>query len=1023
MVGSLGPRVGGAHVDVNLKFDDNSINTVGKQIQKQLSSLGRDIAKVGDRNREVYRSIGKDAVTAWRAFLGAVVVGAPHVGSAISALSGAATMLAGSLYSTAQAGYALGPVLTSLGLAGLTLKVGMRGFASAVSETNPKALKEMLADMPKSMQNAVMATRKLSNEMRAAIWPKLFVGLSDGIEKLRNTGVIQRGLGLMADQLNRLAKGVLNYANSKQGISTLNKFFANNAKIFGSLSKAAVPFLDGFLRLMNALSPAALRLTGRITDMAKSFQGWTKEAGFGKRIDDMMKGAEKTAGLLWKTLSNLGHAIINVFNIANPSTNNFLQMLVDLTQRFEDFTNSAKGKNDIATWAAQSVDVMRQFGHTIEAVFKVIAALADPRVIISFLKTLQGAFEYLNKLPLEKIINAFTTLSEALQPVSSLFLAMTIGVVAFNILLGSLIGQMGGVFSVFFKLLKFKILIKVLKDMGGGAGAAGKGAEGAAKKAGLLRRAWEFLLKVINKVRGAFSKVTGFFSKTGATTGETASKVSRLGKVFKPVLSILGRFVKFAGFVGIAVWIGILIAKSKDLQAKLGKMWDAFKGVGSSLKDAFSEIGTALKPLAPVAKGAGKAFGFVFDILDKIATLAIGLVIDTITYALESLANVITGAGRIIAGLINVLVGLFTLDFGKVWDGLKQMFSGLGPLLKGAFGLFITFFAPARLAKLGGLAIKGLAGGLGKAMPGVLAAIGKFITSALKFFVELAPKLLSLGGKALLWLGKAIVKYAPKVLLFVGKLELGIIKFIAKLPGKLLSLGGRAIMWLGKSVVKGTPKVLIAAGKIYVGIIEWIMKLPGRLLDLGKTAVTKLGSAIRSGIGTLRGIAGDIVTSVVNIIKGLPGKLLNLAGDLLSAGKTLGGKILEGIRSGITAIGDMASSVAADLKAGINSAIGLPKTLSFSVMGKKIGFTIPGFEKGTMFAPGGLALVGEGGPELVNLPRGSRVHTNAESKKMMGSGLPSTVILRVGARDFLAYVEEVADDRINAADNLAWQGA
>jgi hypothetical protein len=42
---------------------------------------------------------------------------------------------------------------------------------------------------------------------------------------------------------------------------------------------------------------------------------------------------------------------------------------------------------------------------------------------------------------------------------------------------------------------------------------------------------------------------------------------------------------------------------------------------------------------------------------------------------------------------------------------------------------------------------------------------------------------------------------------------------------------------------------------------------------------------------------------------------------------------------------------------------------------------------------------------------------------MMGSGLPKSVILRVGARDFVAYVEEVADGRINAADNLAWQGA
>lgn len=40
------------------------------------------------------------------------------------------------------------------------------------------------------------------------------------------------------------------------------------------------------------------------------------------------------------------------------------------------------------------------------------------------------------------------------------------------------------------------------------------------------------------------------------------------------------------------------------------------------------------------------------------------------------------------------------------------------------------------------------------------------------------------------------------------------------------------------------------------------------------------------------------------------------------------------------------------------------------------GFKIPGFANGTNFAPGGLALVGERGPELVNLPPGSRVTPN-----------------------------------------------
>src|SRR5690606_21561691 len=37
---------------------------------------------------------------------------------------------------------------------------------------------------------------------------------------------------------------------------------------------------------------------------------------------------------------------------------------------------------------------------------------------------------------------------------------------------------------------------------------------------------------------------------------------------------------------------------------------------------------------------------------------------------------------------------------------------------------------------------------------------------------------------------------------------------------------------------------------------------------------------------------------------------------------------------------------------------------------------VPGYANGTNFHPGGLAMVGERGPELVSMPRGSRVFPN-----------------------------------------------
>jgi len=71
---------------------------------------------------------------------------------------------------------------------------------------------------------------------------------------------------------------------------------------------------------------------------------------------------------------------------------------------------------------------------------------------------------------------------------------------------------------------------------------------------------------------------------------------------------------------------------------------------------------------------------------------------------------------------------------------------------------------------------------------------------------------------------------------------------------------------------------------------------------------------------------------------------------------------------------------------------------------------IPGFATGTNFAPGGLALVGERGPELVNLPMGSAVYNNRLTQSALtgGGGMNITVDGVIRGND-LALVLRRAD--------------
>jgi hypothetical protein len=59
----------------------------------------------------------------------------------------------------------------------------------------------------------------------------------------------------------------------------------------------------------------------------------------------------------------------------------------------------------------------------------------------------------------------------------------------------------------------------------------------------------------------------------------------------------------------------------------------------------------------------------------------------------------------------------------------------------------------------------------------------------------------------------------------------------------------------------------------------------------------------------------------------------------------------------------------------VSPGFGTAETINASAL-RGIGKTIPAYAGGTNYAPGGAALVGERGPELINLPKGSRVTPN-----------------------------------------------
>lgn len=121
--------------------------------------------------------------------------------------------------------------------------------------------------------------------------------------------------------------------------------------------------------------------------------------------------------------------------------------------------------------------------------------------------------------------------------------------------------------------------------------------------------------------------------------------------------------------------------------------------------------------------------------------------------------------------------------------------------------------------------------------------------------------------------------------------------------------------------------------------------------------------------------------SIGEAIKNAPAKFLSAAGK---AFRSLGSSLLKNFMDGFIS-GTGTAAIGQKIKDAINQA--LPDTVTF--FGGKGGVPavtvkVPQFASGVQNFGGGLALVGEQGPELVNLPRGSDVYSNQQSRKMGG---------------------------------------
>jgi hypothetical protein len=187
-----------------------------------------------------------------------------------------------------------------------------------------------------------------------------------------------------------------------------------------------------------------------------------------------------------------------------------------------------------------------------------------------------------------------------------------------------------------------------------------------------------------------------------------------------------------------------------------------------------------------------------------------------------------------------------------------------------------------------------------------------------------------------------------------------------------------------------------------------------QLLDAGTPAVIDLNNqALRGVAETLRDLEKQdfsleiIRPEAFQRAERFAEGLANNLSQALVFGQSLGGALVSSIKA---AAAELVTSRLLDFLLGGRGAGGFR---TGGLLGSLFG--IPRFADGTNFAPGGLAMVGERGRELVRLPRGSQVIPNGQTEAMLGRARAEPVELVVRTEPSPLFVTSVVQGSRGAA--------
>lgn len=462
---------------------------------------------------------------------------------------------------------------------------------------------------------------------------------------------------------------------------------------------------------------------------------------------------------------------------------------------------------------------------------------------------------------------------------------------------------------------------------------------------------------------------------------------------------------------GVPIWQYLADATGKSVEEVRKDVSAGAIDIATFRKAIDENIGGAAKKMGQISwsgmvsnieASLGRIGASIWGATDDANSLS-GVLLELGNKAMRPLGNVEKKAaelGRTLGGTARLLTDFFSggVDsetFNGVSKEAQDLFKKIQPMAEKIKGINDAF---SGMSTKGKLSFAGIALGAGP----VLKIAGKLSSK----FGDVAPKLGEMVAKAGGFSG-----IASKLLSSLG-IGVGLFAGMFLNSKKLRSSFGDVIEAMGPGLGDVLSSLASNFGAIFGAIGNILGSLGDAFAPLISAAAPVLGS-IASLFGAIFKVISPIISAIAQLVGWFASKMAGPAQTAAGAiSKVFGGvaAVINGVAHAIDAVRSAWDSI----KSGSKTLTVYQHTVGTmdSIKGGN-GLAGPKAATGTKASKGGTTLVGERGPELVNLPKGASVHTARETSAMLSSPSVSVnIVANVSDKGMSIeqFVSELADE-------------